>query len=30
MARKNRIWYPEAVYPITCRGNHRNDIFIDD
>lgn len=30
MPRKNRIWYPGAVYHIMCRGNHRNDIFRDD
>ncbi|WP_041274684.1 hypothetical protein [Desulforamulus reducens] len=23
MPRKNRIWYPGAVYHIMCRGNHR-------
>ena len=30
MPRKNRIWYPGALYHIMCRGNHRNDIFRDD
>lgn len=28
--RKNRVWYPGAVYHIMCRGNHRHDIFRDD
>jgi REP element-mobilizing transposase RayT len=27
--RKLRIWYPDAVYHITSRGNRRNDIFRD-
>ncbi len=27
MARKNRIWFPNAMYHITSRGNRRNDIF---
>ncbi len=30
MARKIREWYPNAVYHITSRGNHRNDIFKED
>lgn len=30
MARKKRIWYRGAIYHITSRGNHRNDIFKDD
>ncbi|MHC1749585.1 MAG: transposase [Cellulosilyticaceae bacterium] len=30
MARKKRDWYENACYHITCRGNHRNDIFKDD
>ncbi|OIK10098.1 transposase [Bacillus sp. MUM 13] len=30
MARKARVWYPGAVYHITCRGNRHSDIFIDD
>ena len=30
MPRKNRVWYPGAVYHIMCRGNHRQDIFRDD
>ncbi len=30
MPRKNRIWYPGAVYHIMCRGNHRHDIFRDE
>jgi REP element-mobilizing transposase RayT len=25
-----RIWYPGAIYHITARGNHRNDVFRDD
>lgn len=25
-----RIWYPNAIYHITARGNRRNDIFKDD
>lgn len=29
MARKPRIWFSGAAYHITCRGNHRNDIFKD-
>lgn len=29
MVRKPRIWFPGAAYHITCRGNHRNDIFKD-
>lgn len=29
MTRKSRVWYPEARYHITSRGNHRNDIFRD-
>ena len=27
MPRKNRVWFPGAVYHIMCRGNHRQDIF---
>ena len=23
-------WYKEAIYHITTRGNHRNDIFRDE
>lgn len=30
MPRKNRVWYPGAVYHIMCRGNHRHDIFRDE
>lgn len=30
MARKKREWYENAYYHITCRGNHRNDIFRDN
>ena len=30
MPRGPRIWYPGATYHITCRGNHRQDIFRDD
>lgn len=30
MARKPRRWFPGAIYHITCRGNHRRDIFLDD
>ncbi|HKM42778.1 MAG TPA: transposase [Limnochordia bacterium] len=29
MPRKRRLWYPGAMYHITCRGNHRQDIFRD-
>jgi putative transposase len=29
MPRKKREWYPNAVYHVTARGNHRNDIFRD-
>lgn len=29
MARKPREWYENACYHITCRGNHRNDLFRD-
>jgi REP element-mobilizing transposase RayT len=25
-----RIWYPNAIYHITARGNRRNDIFKDE
>lgn len=27
LVRKKREWYPGAIYHITTRGNHRNDIF---
>lgn len=30
MARKNRIWYPNAMYHITSRGNRRSDIYKDE
>jgi putative transposase len=30
MPRKNRIWFPGAVYHIMCRGNHRQEIFRDE
>ncbi|MGE5454962.1 MAG: transposase, partial [Methylocystaceae bacterium] len=30
MPRKPRIWFPGAIYHITCRGNHQSDIFRDD
>ncbi|WP_411682649.1 magnesium chelatase domain-containing protein [Clostridium thailandense] len=30
MGRKKLKWYPGALYHITTRGNHRNDIFRDD
>ncbi len=30
MPRKNRVWFPGAIYHITCRGNRRGDIFYDD
>lgn len=29
MGRKKLVWYPGAIYHITTRGNHRNDIFRD-
>lgn len=29
MARKKREWYAGARYHIMCRGNHRNDLFLD-
>ncbi|QGU95856.1 transposase [Clostridium bovifaecis] len=29
MVRKKLVWYPGAIYHITNRGNHRNDIFRD-
>ena len=29
MVRKKLVWYPGAIYHITTRGNHRNDIFRD-
>lgn len=30
MARKLRVWYPNAIYHITTRGNNKNDIFRND
>ncbi|WP_026672856.1 transposase [Alkalihalobacterium bogoriense] len=30
MARKQRIWYPGAMYHITCRGNRKWPIFHDE
>jgi len=30
MARKKREWYENACYHITCRGNHRSDLFRED
>jgi REP element-mobilizing transposase RayT len=30
MSRKQRIWYPGAIYHIMSRGNRKNDIFRDD
>ena len=30
MPRKNRVWYPGAVYHIMCRGNHRQEIYRDE
>jgi len=30
MARPLRIQYPGAFYHITCRGNERKEIFLDD
>lgn len=30
MSRKLRVWYENACYHITCRGNHRNDLFRDE
>lgn len=30
MARKPRIEYPGATYHVMCRGNQRQDIFLDD
>ena len=29
MARKPRVWYPNTYYHVTCRGNRKNDIFLD-
>lgn len=30
MARKNRKWFPGAIYYIMARGNYRQNIFKDD
>ena len=30
MARKPRVHYPGALYHVISRGNHRQDIFLDD
>ena len=30
MPRKNRIWYPGATYHVMGRGNHKQDIFMDE
>jgi len=30
MARKPRVHYPGALYHVIARGNHRQDIFLDD
>lgn len=30
MTSRARVWYPNAIYHITSRGNRRNDIFKDD
>ena len=30
MARPLRIQYPGAFYHVTCRGNERRKIFLDD
>ena len=30
MARPLRIFYPNAYYHVTCRGNERKAIFRDD
>ena len=30
MARPLRIQYPEAYYHVTCRGNERKEILLDD
>jgi len=30
MTNKARVWYPNAAYHITTRGNRRNDIFRDE
>jgi putative transposase len=30
MPRKTRVWFPGAMYHITCRGNRHSEIFYDD
>lgn len=30
MTRKRRVWFPNAIYHITNRGNRKEDIFLDD
>lgn len=30
MPRKRRVWYPGAMYHISCRGNRKSDLFLDD
>ncbi|MFT8313931.1 MAG: transposase [Clostridium sp.] len=30
MPKKKLLWYPNAMYHVTCRGNRRSDIFKDD
>lgn len=30
MGRKNRQWYENSYYHVTCRGNHRNNLFMDE
>ena len=30
MATKKRIWYEGAIYHVTARGSHRNEIFRDE
>ena len=30
MARPLRVQFPNAVYHVTCRGNERKDIFLDN
>ncbi|MFW6282005.1 MAG: transposase [bacterium] len=29
MGHKKRVWYPKAKYHITCRGNKKQNIFLD-
>ncbi|MBU8906512.1 transposase [Desertibacillus haloalkaliphilus] len=30
MVRKQRVWFPHAMYHITKRGNRRSELFLDD